>query len=155
MLLFLLNFTLYKFNVTDFLFFFFCFLGPHLRHTEVPRLGVELELQLPSYTTGTATWDPGCICDLYTTAHINTRSLAHWGRPGMEPTCSWMVVFVHCWATKGTPLYTLLNLVPEDSPGPISHSIPLYQFHTIWDRKFLLSLFTSNTLAWLVPQSLQ
>ena len=24
--------------------FFFCFLGPHLLHMEVPRLGVELEL---------------------------------------------------------------------------------------------------------------
>ena len=32
---------------------------------EVPRLGVELELQLPAYTTATATQDPSCICDLY------------------------------------------------------------------------------------------
>ena len=32
------------------------FLGPHLQYTEVPRLGVESELQLPAYTTGTATW---------------------------------------------------------------------------------------------------
>ena len=30
---------------------------------EVPRLGVELELQLPAYTT--ATPDPSCICDLH------------------------------------------------------------------------------------------
>ena len=28
--------------------FFFFLLGPHLRHTEVPRLGVESELQLPA-----------------------------------------------------------------------------------------------------------
>ena len=27
-----------------FFFFFFCFLGPHPQHTEVPRLGVPLEL---------------------------------------------------------------------------------------------------------------
>ena len=28
-------------------------------HIETPRLlGVELELQLPTYTTATATWDP-------------------------------------------------------------------------------------------------
>ena len=27
-------------------------------------LGVESELQLPAYTTATATWDPSCICDL-------------------------------------------------------------------------------------------
>ena len=36
----------------------FCFLGPHLRHMEVPRLGVQLELQLPAYTTATATLVP-------------------------------------------------------------------------------------------------
>ena len=34
--------------------FFLCFLGPHLQHMEVPRLGVELELQLPGYATATA-----------------------------------------------------------------------------------------------------
>ena len=36
---------------------------------EVPRLGVELELQLPAYTTATATatatWDLSHICNLY------------------------------------------------------------------------------------------
>ena len=38
-----------------FFFFFFVFLGLHLQHTEFPRLGVEL--QLPVYTTATATQD--------------------------------------------------------------------------------------------------
>ena len=32
---------------------------------EVPRLGVELELQLLAYTTATATRDPSLICDLH------------------------------------------------------------------------------------------
>ena len=41
-----------------FFFFFFGFLGPHLQHLEVPRLGVELELQLLFYTTVAATQDP-------------------------------------------------------------------------------------------------
>ena len=31
---------------------------------EVPRLGVELGLQLPAYTTATATSDPSHSCDL-------------------------------------------------------------------------------------------
>ena len=31
---------------------------------QLPRLGVQLELQLPVYTTATATWDPSHICDL-------------------------------------------------------------------------------------------
>ena len=35
-----------------------CFLGSRLQHMEVPRLGVELELQLSAYTTATAMWDP-------------------------------------------------------------------------------------------------
>ena len=37
-------------------FFLFCppvFLGPHLQHVEVPRLGVESELHLPAYATDT------------------------------------------------------------------------------------------------------
>ena len=42
------------------LFFFF-----FLRPMEVPSLGVELELQLPVYTTVTATSDLSCVCDLH------------------------------------------------------------------------------------------
>ena len=48
-------------------FFFFVLLGLHSWHMEVPRLGVELELQLPAYTTAraTATWDLSQVCDLH------------------------------------------------------------------------------------------
>ena len=42
----------------------FCFLGPRLRYMEVPRLGVDLELQLPVYATATAMPDPSHVCDL-------------------------------------------------------------------------------------------
>ena len=45
-------------------FVLFCFLGLHLQHLHVPRLGVESELKLPAYTTATAPWDPGCVCSL-------------------------------------------------------------------------------------------
>ena len=38
--------------------FFFVFLGPHMKHMEVPRLGVELELWLLAYATATAMQDP-------------------------------------------------------------------------------------------------
>ena len=37
-----------------FCFVFFCFLELNLWHTEVPRLGVQLELQVLAYTTATA-----------------------------------------------------------------------------------------------------
>ena len=32
---------------------------------EVPRPGVQLELQRPAYTTAMTTWDPSCICNLH------------------------------------------------------------------------------------------
>ena len=50
-------------------FLSFVFLGPHPWHVEVPRLGVELKLQLPAYTTATATQDPSHVCHL----HHNSR----------------------------------------------------------------------------------
>ena len=40
-----------------YLFFNFFFLGPQV-HVEIPRLVVELELQLLAYTTATVTPDP-------------------------------------------------------------------------------------------------
>ena len=49
-----------------FLFLFrIFFVGPHLRHMEVLRLEVKSELQLPAYTTATATPDPSHVCDLH------------------------------------------------------------------------------------------
>ena len=44
--------------------FFFFFLGLHLQQLEIPRLGIESELQLPAYTTATAMPDLSHICDL-------------------------------------------------------------------------------------------
>ena len=53
-------------------FYFYAFWGLYLRHMEVPRPGVELELQLPTYTTATATRDPNHICSLH------CSSWQHW-----------------------------------------------------------------------------
>ena len=46
------------------IFFFWSFLGPHSLHVEVPRLGVQSELQQPAYPRATATRDPSRVCDL-------------------------------------------------------------------------------------------
>ena len=63
-----------------FFFFFFWFLGPYLQHTEVPRLGVQSELQLPAYTTATATLDLNHVCHLHHSSWqhqiLNPRSKA-------------------------------------------------------------------------------
>ena len=40
------------------------FLGLYLQHIIVPRLGVQLQLQLPAYTAATTTPGPSHICDL-------------------------------------------------------------------------------------------
>ena len=39
-------------------------------HTEVPRLGVKLELQPPAYTTATAMSFLSCICNLHHSSQI-------------------------------------------------------------------------------------
>ena len=52
--------------ITFILFFLsFVFLGPYPWHMEVPRLWIELELQLLAYTTATSMWYPNCICNLH------------------------------------------------------------------------------------------
>ena len=57
------------------------FLGPNAPHREVPRLGVESELQLPAYATATAPWDLSTSVT-YTAAHDNASSLPHGASQG-------------------------------------------------------------------------
>jgi len=82
-------------------FFFFCFVGPYSWHVEVPRIGVQLELQLPAYITATATQDPSHICDLHHSSWpcwiLNPLSEA-------RDRTSW--IRFHC-ATMGTPLTSI------------------------------------------------
>ena len=66
-------------------FSFFFFLGPHLQHMEVPRLGVESQLELQAYTTTMSTRDLSLICDLHCSLQqcqiLNSLSEAD------DPTC--------------------------------------------------------------------
>ena len=61
---------------------------------EVPRLGVELELQLPAYTTATAMHQIQAASATYTTAHIKAGSLTHRTgvNPLIKPESSWILV---------------------------------------------------------------
>ena len=60
---------LLTFKVIDegfvFVFGLFVFLGPRPRHMEVPRLGVQLELQWLAYARTTTIRDPSCVCNLH------------------------------------------------------------------------------------------
>ena len=84
----------------------FCFfLELHLQHMEVPRLGVKSELELPAYTTATATWNPSRVCDLHHSSQqhwiLNPRSGAR------DQTCILMdpSQIRFCCATMGTPIF--------------------------------------------------
>ena len=67
-------------------FFFFFLLGLHLRHMEVPRVGIESELQPPAYTTATAMPDLSHVFNLH---HSSQQCwILNWARPGMEPKSS-------------------------------------------------------------------
>ena len=69
----------------------FCFLGLHPQHLEVPRLGVESELQAPVYTTATAMLNRSCDphCSSQQRRILNPRA-----RPGIEHVSSRILVWV-------------------------------------------------------------
>ena len=53
-----------------YLFIYFCFLGLHPQHMEVPRLGVNSELQPLAYAT--TMQDLSCVCGLqYSSATLD------------------------------------------------------------------------------------
>lgn len=86
-----------------FTFFFIFFLGLHPWHMEVPKLGVESELQLLAHTTATATKDPSHVCNLHHSSWqykiLNPLSDARdWNLKLMVPS----QICFHC-ATMGTP----------------------------------------------------
>ena len=92
-----------------FFVFSFFFLGPYLWHMEVPRLGVQLELQLLAYTTAIATSDPSHICNLHHSSQqcriLNPLSEAR------DQTNNLMVpsqICFHC-AMTGTPVLFLIT----------------------------------------------
>ena len=82
----------------------------HLWHIEVPRLGVEFELQLLAYTTATAVPDLSRIWDL----HLQLTAVPQ-VRSWIKPTSSWILIHVcYCWATAGTP-YMLFSSPQNNS----------------------------------------
>ena len=89
------------------LFFFFVFLGPQPWHMEVPRLGVESELQ-PAYTRATAMLDPSRVCNL----HHSSRQC--WiPNPPSEARDQTHILMdtrqaCYCWTTTGTSWFVFL-----------------------------------------------
>ena len=86
-------------------FFFFSFvsLGLYLQHMEVPRLGIQSELQLPAYATATATQDPSHVCSLHHGSR--QRQILNPLNEARDRTRNLMVPsqILLCCATVGTP----------------------------------------------------
>ena len=78
---------------------------------EVPRLGIESELQLLAYTTVTAMPDPS-VSATYTTAHGNAGSFTHGVRPAITPVSSWLLGRVLTTEPQRAPLIAM-NFPPR------------------------------------------
>ena len=110
------------------------FLALHLWHMEVPRLGVEWELQLPAYAIATATPDPSHVCDLH-----NSSWQCQILRPGIEPDSSCILVkFVNCWATMGTLTYFKYFKLEEFGEQQVQEGLSDLPLHSEGGHKSLL-----------------
>ena len=98
------------FNFYLYFIYLFCVLGLHTQHMEVPKLGVESELQSPAYATASAKPDPSHVCNLHHSSWqcqiLNPLSEAR-----DEPLSSWIPAgFVNCCAMTRTLRYLLFPL---------------------------------------------
>ena len=48
---------------------------PYMRYVDGPRLGVQLELQLPAYATATATQDLSHVCNLHHSSQLTSNRI--------------------------------------------------------------------------------
>ena len=103
---------LYNIGIILLRFFFSFCLGLHPWHMEVPRLGVELKLQPPAYTTAIATWDPSHVCDPHHS--LWQRWILNPLRKVRDQTPILMDAgWVHYyWATVGTLLWNIFCYIP-------------------------------------------
>ena len=91
---------------------------------EVPRLGAELELQLPAIATATATQDLSCLCDLH---HSSQQCRFHIPpsetRDGTFSLKTPSQIRFRC-AMTGTPQQTCVWNTYSDEDRDYSQSLP-------------------------------
>ena len=100
----------------------FCFFRAILWHMEVPRLGVESELQQPAYTTATAMRDPSCVYNLHHSSWqrwiLNPLSGARDGTLVLTDASQILNSLSH---NRNSPLNTFYV------PGSTMHQCPAYE----------------------------
>ena len=112
-------------------FFFFLFIAASLAY-DIPRLGVRLELQLPAYTTATATPDLSHLCDLCCSSWWQCRVINPLSE-ARDQTCILMDTTWVCywWATMGSS-YLFLPILPL---------VPCILIHLVFSHRSLSFLF--------------
>ena len=89
--------------------YMYCFFMVALWYMEIPRIGVELELQMPAYATVTATRDPSCISNLY---HSSQQC---WIPDPLNKAMDWTCILMDTslihfhWSTMGTPCFVYIH----------------------------------------------
>ena len=80
---------------------------------EIPRLGVESELQLPAYTTATEMWDPSHVCDLHHSSR-QYQILNPLSKAGAQTRVLMGTGWVYyCWAMTRTPKILHFYMAPN------------------------------------------
>ena len=106
-------------------FFVFVFVL-HVQHMEVPRLGIELELQPQAYTTATVTWDLSYASDLHHSLQMPNTSPTEWDQTRILMDTSWICCD---WGTVGIPWGSFLCLLEigfasQSVGAPVPSTIP-------------------------------
>ena len=92
-----------------FYFFFFFFLGLHPWHIEVPRIGVELKLQLPAYIIATE------LPDLSHVRNLHHRPQQRWILNPLGKARDWNHILMESswvqyhWAIMWNPIFSFFN----------------------------------------------
>ena len=114
----------------SFCFLLFAFLGPYSWHMEVPRLGVESELQLLACTTAIATPDLSLICNLHCSSQ-QASSLTYGARPEIKPASLWILVrFISTAPQWELHFFLFLNWSIVDIQYYVSFKCITYWFDT-------------------------
>ena len=108
---------------------------------DVPRLGVESELQLLAHTTATATWDPSLDCDL---PHgLGQRQIPDpLSKAGVESASSWILSgFICAVPHRELPRLQVLIVTGADTNTALEERAPIHNYcckHMEGPGKFLL-----------------
>ena len=128
--------------LNGFFFFSSVFLGLHPQQTEVPRLGVKSDLQLPAYPQPQQHgMDPSRICDLHRSSQ--QRQILNPLSEARDRTRNLMVPsrIRFCCAIMGTPEWLLYVVSFSQKPIPqpsTTENLPLYYINSTKLRQFIL-----------------